>query len=424
MRSWFAAVRVYGDRRMLAILCMGFSSGLPLALTGATLSIWLKEAGVSLTDIGYFALVGLSYNLKFLWAPALDRAPLPLLGPWLGRRRSWALVIQAALALAILRLGMTDPLQERWTVALFAVIVAFLSASQDVVIDAYRVELLDAAEQGAGAATTQIGYQIGMLTSGAGALFLATAYGWFAAYLIMAACIAVGFVTVLMTREPRVVVPRTGHWFRSAVIEPFADFMTRRAWLMILIFVVLYKVGDAFAGRMSNPFYLTLGFSKNEIASIVKVFGVAASLGGVFLGGILVARYGTMRGLLVGGVVQMLSILMYIVQLWAGHDLFVLAFTIGTENITMGMGSAALVAYLSRLCNPASTATQYALLSALATTPRTLVAATGGWMADQLGWAPFFLFATAACLPGLALLLWLMQQRTDVPPAAATLTVR
>ena len=407
---------------MLAILLMGFSSGLPLALTGSTLSIWLKESNVSLTDIGLFALTGLSYNLKFLWSPVLDRAPLPVLSTWLGRRRSWALVIQVALAAAILRLGMTDPLHERWLVALFAVLVAFLSASQDIVIDAYRVELLAAAEQGAGAAMTQIGYQIGMLTSGAGALYLATAFGWSAAYLVMAACVPVGFVTVLATREPHVIVPPTERWFRSAVIEPFADFMTRRAWLVILAFVVLYKVGDAFAGRMSNPFYLTLGFNKNEIASIVKVFGVAASLGGVFLGGILVARYGTMRALLVGGVVQMLSILMYVVQLWAGYDIFVLAFTIGTENITMGMGSAALVAYLSRLCNPASTATQYALLSALATSPRTLVAATGGWFADQLGWAPFFFFATAACLPGLAILLWLRRRAAiDAPPAAAAL---
>jgi MFS transporter, PAT family, beta-lactamase induction signal transducer AmpG len=419
MRSWLAALRVYGDRRMLAILLMGFSSGLPLALTGSTLAIWLKEAQVSLTDIGLFALTGLSYNLKFLWAPVLDRAPLPLLGAWLGRRRSWALVIQVALAAVILRMGFIEPLHERSLVALFAIIVAFLSASQDVVIDAYRVELLTAAEQGAGAAATQVGYQIGMLTSGAGALYLATAFGWAAAYGVMAASIGVGFVTVLSTREPRVSVPATGQWFSSAVIAPFRDFMTRRAWVVILVFVVLYKVGDAFAGRMSNPFYLTLGFSKNEIASIVKVFGVAASLGGVFLGGVLVARLGTLRALLVGGVVQMLSILMYVVQQWAGHEVFVLAFTISVENLTMGMGSAALVAYLSRLCSPASTATQYALLSALATSPRTVVAASGGWFADQLGWTPFFLLATAACLPGLAILLWLKAQALDSAPAAA-----
>lgn len=419
MKSWLATLRVYGDRRMLAVLLMGFSSGLPLALTGSTLSIWLKESGVSLTDIGFFALVGLSYNLKFLWAPVMDRVPLPFLTAWLGRRRSWAIVVQVALACSIFTLGFTDPLDHRWGVAAIAVIVAFLSASQDIVIDAYRVELLAASEQGAGAAVTQIGYRFGMLVSGAGALYLATGFGWSGAFAAMAACVLVGFITVLMTREPLQPVLPTGDWFRSAVIVPFADFAARRGWLVILVFVVLYKLGDALAGVMSNPFYVTLGFSKVEIASIAKVFGVAASMSGVLLGGLFVARIGVMRALMAGGVLQMLANLMYIVQLWAGHDLSALAFTIAIENVTAGMASAAFVAYLSRLCSPACTATQYALLSALAASPRTVLAASGGWFADQLGWTPFFLLATAACVPALMLLFWLMRREgTALPPEA------
>lgn len=421
MKSWLAALGVYRDRRMLAILCMGFSSGLPYALTGSTLSIWLRKEGVSLTDIGLFSLVGLAYILKFLWSPVLDRVALPLLTPRLGRRRSWALLIQLLLALAILALGFTDPVTERFRVALFAVLVAFLSASQDIVIDAYRVELLAAAEQGAGAAATQVGYRFGIIASTAGALYL-SAFGWGAAYAVMAASMLVGFVTVLLTREPPLPPPVRGDWFRASVIEPFLDFTRHRGWLAILVFVVLFKLGDAIAASMAGPLYVTLGFSNAEIASITKVFGMAAAMAGVFLGGALVARAGIMRALFAGGVVQMLSVLMYIVQFRAGHDLLALAVTIAAENVTGGIGSAAFVAYLSRLCSPAFTATQYALLSALASVARIVIASSGGWMADRFGWTPFFLIATAACLPGLALLLWLARRSSiEAPPAGPAL---
>ncbi|MGH6969274.1 MAG: MFS transporter, partial [Stellaceae bacterium] len=241
MKSWLASLRVYGDRRMLAIMLMGFSSGLPLALTASTLAIWLKTTGVSLTAIGLFAEVGLAYNLKFLWAPAMDRVRLPLIGR-LGRRRGWAVTIQATLAVALLVLAGRDPAADPLSVALVAAIVAFLSASQDIVIDAYRVELLDEREQGAGAAATQIGYRLGMIASGAGALYLASYFGWFWSYAGMAALMLVGIVTVLMTREPRLVAPPArGPWLVQAVVAPFAEFASRRAWLLILIFVVLYK---------------------------------------------------------------------------------------------------------------------------------------------------------------------------------------
>ena len=417
MRAWLAPLAIYGDRRMLAILVMGFASGLPLALTGSTLSIWLKEAGISLTAIGLFAGVGLAYTLKFLWAPAIDRVVLPLMTRALGRRRGWAIVIEALLALALLALGAGDPVHHPLRVALAAVVVAFLSASQDIVIDAFRVELLHEREQGAGAAATQVGYRIGMVASTAGALYLATFFGWFWAYAGMAALLGVGMAGVLMAREPPAPPAPRGAWLEGAVVAPFADFLVRRGALLILAFVVLYKFGDALAGVMSNPFYVALGFSKIEIANIAKVFGLGASIAGVVLGGGVVYRLGVMPALMVCGILQMLSNLMYIVQLWAGPDAATLALTIGVENITGGMSSSAFVAYLSRLCNPAFTATQYALLSALAATARTVLASSGGWFADALGWAPFFLLSTAACVPSLLLLAWLM--RGDPAPSPA-----
>ncbi|HVA16061.1 MAG TPA: AmpG family muropeptide MFS transporter [Stellaceae bacterium] len=418
MTSWRASLRVYDDRRILAILLMGFASGLPLALTGATLSIWLKQSGITLTAIGLFAQAGLAYNLKFLWAPAMDRVRLPFLTARFGRRRGWALLIQFLLALAILALGASDPDTGLGRVALCAVLVAFLSASQDIVIDAYRVELLAADEQGAGAAATQFGYRIGMLASGAGALYLAYYLSWFAAYAVMAGLIVLGLIVILLTREPQRPAIAAGAWLKTALIAPFAEFARRRHWLAILIFVVLYKFGDALAGVMAGPFYVDLGFALTEIANVAKLFGVAASIAGVFLGGVAVYRWGLMRALLLCGALQMLSNLMYLVQLRVGHDVGMLAVTIATENVTGGMASAAFVAYLSSLCSPAYTATQYALLSALAATARTVLASSGGFFADRLGWAAFFAIATAACLPGLALLLYLMRSADPHQPHA------
>ncbi len=414
------AFRLYADRRMVAILAMGFSSGLPLALTGATLSIWLRQDGISLTAIGLFASVGLAYNLKFLWAPVMDRVPVPGLSVWLGRRRGWAVTIQVFLALSILALARTDPAVDARSTAVIGILVAFFSASQDIVIDAFRVELLTDHEQGAGAAATQIGYRIGMLASGAGALYLASAFDWHVAYTVMACLVGIGMVAVLLTRESVTPRPEREKWFRAAVVEPFADFMTRQDWPVILLLVVLYKTGDAVAGWMSGPFYISIGFSTVEIASISKVFGLIASMAGVVLGGWLVLRVGIMRALLIGGIVQALSNFAYIVQLGVGHNVAMLAVTIATENVTGGVGSAAFVAYLSRLCNPAFTATQYALLSALAAVSRTFIASGGGWFADRLGWAPFFTATVVLCVPGLLLLLYLMR-RDALPNRSAAI---
>jgi len=427
--GWLASLAVYREPRLIAILLMGFASGLPLPLTFATLSFWLSEIGVSRTSIGLFALVGVSYSMKFLWSPAIDRLPLPLLTARLGRRRGWALAIQPALALAILALGLTDPRSDPGSTALAAVIVAFLSASQDIVIDAYRIELLRPEEQGAGAAATQWGYRFGMLAASAGALYAASFGGWGFAYAVMAGLMMVGIGAVWFTREPGGNHPpellpagsaptRIGAWLEGAVLAPFADILTRRGALAILVFVVLYKFGDALAATMSNPLYVTLGFTKVEVANIGKAYGFLASLAGLAAGGVVVLRIGVFPALLVCGVLQMLSNLMYVVQAWVGHDLATLALTIGVENLTGGMGSAAFVAYLSGLCNISFTATQYALLTSLAAIGRTTLSASGGALADMVGWSPFFILATAACLPGLAVLIWIMRLGPSLPRTA------
>ncbi len=403
---------------------MGFSSGLPLALTFGTLSYWLAELGVSLTAIGLFGLVRASYSLKFLWSPLIDRLPIPYLTRRLGRRRSWALTIQFLLALAILALGATDPKSDPAMTALAAVVVAFLSASQDIVIDAYRIELLLPEEQGAGAAATQWGYRFGMLASGAGALYAASLGGWRIAYAVMAGLMLVGMATVWLTPEPGGVAPlerlpgagaaaRIEAWLKGAVVAPFVDMFRRNGGLPLLaivLFIVFYKFGDALAASMANPLYVQLGFTKVEVATVAKVYGVLATLGGVALGGVLVMRWGVFAALLVCGGMQALSNLMYVAQLWAGHDVAMLALTIGAENLTGGMASAAFVAYLSGLCSRDFTATQYALLSSLATVGLNVLAASGGYLAQTLGWAPFFVLSTIACLPGLLILAWLMRR--------------
>jgi len=406
---------------------MGFSSGLPLALTFGTLSYWLAELGVSLTAIGLFGLVRASYSVKFLWSPVIDRLPIPFLTARLGRRRSWALVIQALLIVAIAALGATDPRVNPAATAIAAVVVAFLSASQDIVIDAYRIELLTADEQGAGAAATQWGYRFGMLASGAGALYAASYGGWRFAYEVMAGLMLVGMATVWFTPEPEAGAPealagdsaaaRVAAWLKRAVAAPFADLVRRNGAAQlaaIIIFIVLYKFGDALAGSMANPLYVTLGFTKVEVATVAKIYGVVATLVGVAVGGILVLRIGIFRSLLVCGALQALSNLMYAAQVWAGHDVAMLAVTIGGENLTGGMASAAFVAYLSGLCNRDFTATQYALLSSLATFGLNVLAASGGWLAQRLGWTPFFALSTLACVPALFLLVWMMR-RAPVP---------
>ncbi len=416
-RDWRSALAVYADKRMLVIGLLGFSSGLPLLLTGATLAIWMKEQGISNTAIGLFVLVGLPYNLKFLWAPVIDHMPIPYLTRLLGRRRSWTLVIQLCLMGAVLWLGSLDPTQQLSLMVPAAVTVAFLSASQDIVIDAYRIESLEDHEQGAGSAMTQVGYRFGLLAAGAGALHLAERIDWAWVYGIEGFLVCIGMVAILWGPEPpRETPPEEGHrltlkgTLKSALVDPFADFMSRPDWLWILAFILLYKFGDAFAGAMANPFYIEMQFSKAEIANISKIFGMLATLAGVFAGGLMVYCYGIMLSLLLAGILQMASNLMFALQAVVGHDLGMLAATIGIENLSGGMGSAAFVAYLSSLCSRQYTATQYALLSSLMAVGRTVLSSSSGWLADHVDWVTFFLISTVVALPGLLLLWWLMNR--------------
>ena len=435
MSETVAGWRLYLDRRVAAVALLGFSSGLPLLLTFSTLSAWLKSEGISRTSIGLFALVGTPYALKFLWSPVIDRLALPVLGRLLGRRRSWGLTIQALLAACILALGACDPTRDIGLMAALAVGVAFLSASQDIVIDAYRVEILSAELQGPGAGAVQTGYRIAMLAAGAGALYLASAFGWFTAYAVMAAGLAVGMAVLILRPEPAAKVSAAtiererraaeflGHrphlkgapaeiaaWLYGAVVCPFADFMARRGWVLVLVFVIGYKMGEAMAGAMANTLYVELGFSLDEIATVSKLFGFIATVAGGLIGGALVARLGVFRSLLLFGVAQSLGNLFYVLQALAGHDVRALALCVFVENLTAGMAGSALVAYISGLCNVAYTATQYALLSSLTAVGRTLFASASGKLADVMGWPSFFLFTTVVTLPALLLLVWMMRR--------------
>jgi PAT family beta-lactamase induction signal transducer AmpG len=427
LRGWLEALDVYRDRRVLAILALGFSSGLPLLLTFSTLSTWLATEGVSKTSIGLFAAVGLPYSFKFLWSPLIDGVRLPLLRR-LGQRRGWMIGVQLLLMGAVVALGATTPKDKPLVTAALAVLVAFLSASQDIVIDAYRVEILRPEQQGAGATMVQIGYRLAMLTAGAGALYIAEAYGWHIAYLVMALLIAVGVATVLANPEPAGSVAHTtstrrpdwfARWLEAHVVAPFADFMQRPAWAAILLFILLYKLADVVAGVMASPLYIDLGFSLSEIASVSKIFGFFATLAGAFLGGLMVTRLGIFPSLLVCGVAQSAANLAYAAQAIAGHSIPMLAVTIATENVTGGMGSAALVAYLSGLCSIGYTATQYALLSSITAIGRTLLSTPSGWLKDQMDWVSFFLLSIATGVPGLLVLVWLMRRGEARPAASA-----
>jgi PAT family beta-lactamase induction signal transducer AmpG len=406
------------DRRFLVLLALGFSAGVPLPLTAFTLRRWLAEVDVPLEVIGATAALGLAYSFKFLWSPVLDHVPPPLFRR-LGRRRGWLATIQPVLALAILALGLTAPAGAE-IAATFAVaaLVAFLSASQDVVVDAYRIDALEDREQGYGLALYVWGYRGALLASNAGALLAADLAGWPVAFAFCALLVGVGFVAVLLAPEPTPPPPpRAVGWvsrMRIAVIDPFADFMRRRHWLAVLLFVALYKLGEALAGVMTAPFYTELGFSRAEVAAVSSVFGLFAILLGALAGGWLVARLGTARALVLTGLGQMLSNLMYVALAHAGHSMPVLWAQVGMENFTDGLADAAFLAYLSSLTNRAFSATQYALLSSLAAVASRTVGAFSGWLAKWLGWPDFFLLTTAAALPAMAIMLWLLAR---LPPS-------
>jgi PAT family beta-lactamase induction signal transducer AmpG len=406
---------IWRDRRFATLLALGFSAGLPLPLVaGQVLRQWFSESNLSLAAIGMTTLIGLAYANKFLWSPALDAVPPPVAR--LGRRRGWLLPIQAALLLAIAAVGLTDPLTGAATTVAVAVLVAFLSASQDIVIDALRIEMLEEREQAYGLAAYVWGYRLALLAAGAGTLFLVAPLGWGGAYGATALLMLIGMAATLLAREPEA-RPMAAIGFalrlRAAVVEPFTDLTRRPFWLAILLFVGLFKLGEALAGIMTTPFYRSLGFTREDVAAVATVFGLCATLGGALAGGWLVARIGTAPALVLTGLTQMFSNLMYVALAHAGHSMPMLWAQVGVENFTDGLADAAFVTYLSALTNIRFTATQYALLSSLAAVPLRTLGASSGWIAEALGWPHFFLLTTAAALPAMAIMIFLLRR---LPP--------
>jgi PAT family beta-lactamase induction signal transducer AmpG len=419
------ALTVYLKPRVLIVLFLGFSAGLPLALSGATLLVWMREAGVNLGTIGLFALVGTPYTAKFIWAPLVDALDVPVLSRLLGRRRGWLVFSQVLLIAAIVFLGLTDPAAAPWLVALGALLVATASATQDIVIDAFRVESLDESEQAAGMASYVAAYRVGMLVSTAGALFMVSGFeslglgrhgAWSAGYAAMAALVLIGIVTTLIATEPEKSTRADAAHAREnrlqrvteAAVGAFADFLSRDLAWAALVFVILFKLSDAMAGGMTAPFVIDLGFSRNEYAAIIKGVGLAATLVGGFAGGFIARACPLAASLWIGGLLQAAANLAFSWQAVKGYDVAWLTFAIVVENFTSAIGTVIFVAYLSALCrNPLHTATQYALLTALAAFGRTYLSSAAGFVAAASGWAWFFAICGLAALPGLALLWWL-----------------
>src|SRR5246127_2328793 len=439
-------VAVYLKPRVLVIMFLGFSSGLPLALSGSTLLVWMAEAGVNLGTIGLFALVGTPYTIKFIWAPLIDAVNVPLLARRFGRRRGWLLLSQFLLMGAIVLLGLCNPSVSPLLVAIGALLVATASATQDIVVDAFRVESLDESEQAAGMASYVAAYRIGMLVSTAGALFIVSGFQglglahnatWSAGYAVMAVLVLIGVATTLVAKEPAksasAVAARAQENTLQRIVEAatgaFSEFLTRDMAFVALAFVVLFKFTDALSGAMTAPFVIDLGFSRNEYAAIIKGVGLAATLIGGFAGGFVARAYSLPKSLWIGGVLQALANLAFSWQAVVGLNAAWLTFAIVAENFTSAIGTVIFVAYLSALCrNPLHTATQYALLTALAAFGRTYLSSGAGFIAAATGWAWFFAICALAGLPALVLLAWLhrrghfdglMPPRPSVPEAPA-----
>ena len=419
------ALAVYLRPRVLIVLLLGFSAGLPLALSAETLRVWMTDRGVDVGTIGVISLASLPYSIKFLWAPVVDALPVPWLSKRLGRRRGWLVASQLALMVAIGFLGTRDPVAAPLALGLSALLVAFASATQDIVIDAYRVESLGLEEQAAGMAGYIAAYRIGMLVSGAGVIALTSwleAQGfdkvavWPVAYGVAALLVLVGLAAVLMAREPASSTPEnptepTFARLLQMAREAFSDFLLRDAALAVLAFVVLYKLCDALAGAMTAPFVLGLGYDKATYAAIVNGLGLAALLIGGFAGGSVALALPLVVALWLGGILQMVSNLAFVWLWYQPPSTWALAVAVVLENFTGAIGTVIFVAYLSALCrNPLHTATQYALLTALASAGRTVFAAGTGFVVDGIGWPAFFVLTALAALPALALLVWLQRR--------------
>lgn len=423
--TWGQTLRAYLEPASLRMFALGFSAGLPLLLVLGTLSFRLREAGLDRTTIGYLSWVGLAYGFKWVWSPLVDRLPIPLLTRWLGRRRSWLLVSQLAIMAGLAGMALADPRGALDTVVWCALAVAFASATQDIALDAFRIESADTRHQGVLAATYQTGYRLAMIWAGAGVLWLAAraeapaglsgpeAYqngAWATAYLVMAASMAVGVLTVLFSREP---VPAPlppardlREWLRGALVEPFADFLRRHGLhaVLILALIGVYRISDVVMGIMANPFYVDMGYSKDEVAAVTKVYGVVMTLVGAFVGGALSLRLGVMRVLMLGALLSAATNLLFAWLAGHGHDVTALIAVVSADNLSAGIASAAFIAYLSGLTNVRYSATQYALFSSMMLLAPKWLAGFSGAFVDAYGYTSFFTATAALGLPVLVLI--------------------
>jgi PAT family beta-lactamase induction signal transducer AmpG len=442
-RSWLEAVSIYTRPRVIAMIFLGFAAGLPFLLVFSTLTYWLSDAGVDKSTIGFFTWIGITYSIKVFWAPVIDRLPLVLLSRMLGQRRAWMLLAQLTIALGLAGMAVTDPATQLTQLALLALLVAFGSSTQDISVDAWRIEAVERDLQGAMAATYVLGYRLALLVAGAGALYLAEYRSWPFAYLTMAALMGVGIVTTLIIREPQHVRDartaaleeklehaigihnrhspwqRLAAWFSDAVVSPFVEFFHRNGALAILVLVLVgaYKLSDITMGAMAGPFYLDLGFSKTEIANVTKVFGFFMTIFGASLGGILVVRFGILRPLLAGAILVASTNLLFVWLANSEPDLTSLAVVISADNLSGGLATSAFIAWLSSLVNKTYTATQYALFSSLMTLPAKFVGGFSGIVVDATGYATFFLYAGLLGIPAILLVTVLMyRQGTATAP--------
>lgn len=420
IRSWQNDLRVYFEWPSIRIFFLGFSAGLPLLLVLGTLSFRLRELGIDRSTIGYLSWVGLFYAGKWLWAPLVDRVPIPGVTKYLGRRRSWLLLAQALIMIGLVGMAMNDPKQDLQIIIWFALLVAFASATQDIALDAFRIESAKAEYQAALAASYQTGYRLAMIWAGAGALWLAAraeestslyfANAWQFAYLVMALSMGVGVITTLLSPEPQMVqLPKArsaGEWLHQTLIQPFADFIGRYRWhaLLILALIAVYRISDVVMGIMANPFYVDMGYTKDEVAAVTKVFGVIMTLLGAFVGGVLALRFGVMRILFLGAILSAASNLLFAWLSTRGHDLTGLIWVISADNLSSGIASAAFIAYLSSLTNVQYSATQYALFSSMMLLLPKWLAGFSGVYVDRFGYESFFISTALIGIPVLILI--------------------
>lgn len=437
--SWKEAFLVYSNPRVLGMLFLGFSAGLPFLLVFSTLSAWLRDVGIERTVIGFFSWVGITYSIKFFWAPVIDRLPLPVLTSLLGKRRSWMLLAQLGIAGGLLGMAVTDPTRHIEAIAWFALLIAFSSATQDITIDAYRIEAIDKEYQGAMASTYVLGYRLALLVAGAGAFYIAEYQSWSIAYVSMATFMSIGIVTTLIIREPDVVIDevtrkreteleqslginetagvlqRFASWFSDAVIAPFVDFFQRngKIAMTILALIAVYKISDITMGVMANPFYLDLGFSKTEIANVTKIFGFFMTIAGAAIGGIMVVRYGIMRPLVLGAALIASTNLLFAFLATVKPSVAFLAVVVSADNLSGGIATSVFIAYLSSLTNTAYTATQYALFSSLMTLPAKIIGGFSGIVVDAQGYFIFFIYAAILGTPAILLSIYLLRKQSN-----------